>query len=212
MPYLLVYPPTRDPQWRRGEVLPKPETGNTSGFEADLSRRDDRPRPLEGLAAPFLKALASKAAATASVGRGSSAEGTISTCPIRTPTELSFGAGDISLPAGHLGRPDVACARFPRRSGRGLSPVHATPPPALVPVQFEKRPQRTAALALSPDAARAHACRSSPSGLDVGSTYVFRRAAVTEARLTAWQAEPVTIGRSALVREGAAGGCFACRD
>ena len=73
-----------------------------------------------------------------------------------------------------------------------------------MPVQLEKRPsepQRTRYHLTLPGARLPIVALR----LDVGGTYVFRRAAVTEARLTAWQAEPVTIGRSALVREGTAG-------
>ena len=85
-----------------------------------------------------------------------------------------------------------------------LASAHAAPAPSLVPVQLEKRPsepQRTRYHLTLPGARLPIVALR----LDVGGTYVFRRAAVTEARLTAWQAEPVTIGRSALVREGTAG-------
>jgi len=69
-----------------------------------------------------------------------------------------------------------------------------------VPVQFEKRPSE-------PQRTRYHLTLPGPRlpivalRLDIENAHVFRRATVTEARLTSWQAEPVTIGRSALVRE-----------
>jgi hypothetical protein len=78
----------------------------------------------------------------------------------------------------------------------------ATPAPSLVPVQFEKRPsepQRTRYHLTLPGARLPIVALR----LEIDNAHVFRRAMVTEARLTAWQAEPVTIGRSALVRETA---------
>ena len=59
VPYLLVEPPTREPEWRRAaRLLPIPATRKQSGFEADLGVATSVDRiHLEGIPAPFLKRL-----------------------------------------------------------------------------------------------------------------------------------------------------------
>ncbi len=58
VPYLLVAPPRKEPEWARASLLPIPATKSASGFEADLGalRRIDRLR-VSGVPAPFLKRL-----------------------------------------------------------------------------------------------------------------------------------------------------------
>lgn len=56
VPYLLIAPPAREHDWRRGQVLPVKATKVSSGFEVDLGAPAmvDRLR-IDGLPAPFLK-------------------------------------------------------------------------------------------------------------------------------------------------------------
>ena len=55
-PYLVIAPPTADPKWLAGQVLPVAATKKSSGFELDLGavHAVDRIR-VEGVATPFLK-------------------------------------------------------------------------------------------------------------------------------------------------------------
>ena len=168
---------------------------------------DDRCRAARRSAAAVSEARASsRPAEIASIGRWWSARGRCSTCPIsscsRRACRLRQARIATCVSPGTTGT--AVASRLPRRSGRGWPPRTRRHAPSLVPVQLEKRPsepQRTRYHLTLPGARLPIVALR----LDVGGTYVFRRAAVTEARLTAWQAEPVTIGRSALVREGTAG-------
>ena len=207
MPYLLVYPPIADPQWRRAVVQPQAETEKTSGFEADLlsPQTIDAVR-LDGLPRPFLKRARVEASGDREHWTMVVAEGTMFDLPDQQlqQTSVSFEPGIYRYVRVTWDDRNSGRVPFPAAVWARLVSVHATPPPAFVPVQFEKRPSepRRSRYHLTLPGARLPIVALR---LDVGGTYVFRRAAVTEARLTAWQAEPVTIGRSALVREGAAG-------
>jgi hypothetical protein len=207
VPYLLVYPPIDEPQWRRAVVQLQARTEKTSGFEADLlsPQTIDAVR-LEGLPRPFLKRALVEASGDREHWTIVVGEGTMFDLPDQQlqQTSLSFSPGTyryvrVTWDDRNSGRVPPPAAVWAR-----LASAHATPAPSLVPVQLEKRPsepQRTRYHLTLPGARLPIVALR----LAVGGTYVFRRAAVTEARLTAWQAEPVTIGRSALVREGTAG-------
>ena len=207
VPYLLVYPPIDEPQWRRAVVQLQAPTEKTSGFEADLlsPQTIDAVR-LDGLPRPFLKRALVEASGDREHWTMVVGEGTMFDLPDQQlqQTSVSFAPGTyryvrVTWDDRNSGRVPPPAAVWAR-----LASAHATPAPSLVPVQLEKRPsepQRTRYHLTLPGARLPIVALR----LDVGGTYVFRRAAVTEARLTAWQAEPVTIGRSALVREGTAG-------
>ena len=131
VPYLLVYPPVDEPQWRRAVVSCR--RGNRK--DQRLRSRpalttDNRCRATRGPAAPVSEARArSRPAAIASTGRWWSAKARCSTCPISSCSRraLSFAARHVSLRACHLGRPEQRSRPAPRGGlgAAGLRPRDA---------------------------------------------------------------------------------------
>lgn len=205
VPYLLIPPPSPEPQWRRAVVQPQASTQKASGFEADLltPQAIDGVR-LDGLPQPFLKRARIEASGDRQRWTMVIGEATLFDLPDQQlqQTSVSFAPGTYRYL--RVTWDDRNSARVPLPaavSARLLAP-RATPPPSLVPVPVEKRPsepQRTRYHLTLPGARLPIVALR----LEIDNPHVFRRAMVTEARLTAWQAEPVTIGRSALVRETA---------
>ncbi len=143
VPYLLVAPPQREPEWRRGSLLPLAATKTSSGFEVDLgvSGPIDRVR-ISGLPAPFLKRFRLEGGGDRSRWTVLVAEGTLFDLPDERlrQLEVAIPAGDFrylrliwnDATSGRLPPPGEVAARLVRPVDPG--------PPARVPVAFERRP------------------------------------------------------------------------
>jgi len=205
VPYLLIYPPSPEPQWRRAVVQPQTSTQKASGFEADLltPQTIDGVR-LAGVPQPFLKRARIEASGDREHWTMVIGEATLFDLPDQQlqQTSVSFAPGTYRYLRVTWDDRNSARVPLPAAVSARLVTPRPTPAPSLVPVQFEKRPSE-------PQRTRYHLTLAGARlpivalRLEIDNAHVFRRAMVTEARLTAWQAEPVTIGRSALVRETA---------
>ena len=143
VPYLLVAPPQREPEWRRGSLLPVAATKTTSGFEVDLGASGpiDRVR-ISGLPARFLKRFRLEGGGDRSRWTVLVAEGTLFDLPDEHLRQL-----DVAIPAGdfrylRLTWNDATSGRLPlpgEVAARLVRPVDPGPP-ARVPVAFERRP------------------------------------------------------------------------
>ena len=207
VPYLLVHPPVRDPQWLRADVQPVAATEKTSGFEADLgSVQTINGIDVRRFPGTFMKRFSLEASADREHWTLVIPEGTLFDLPDERlrQTEASFAPGAYRYL--RLTWDDTHSARVPLPAGvlARLATADAPPPPLVLAVPFERRPSE-------PGHSRYHVTLPGPHlplvalRLDAGGTYVFRRATVTEPRLAAWQAAPVTIGEGLLVRDQSGG-------
>jgi len=209
VPYLLVYPAVPEPEWLRARVEAIAATKKTSGFEADLGRvqRVDAV-DLRRLPGPFMKRFSLEASADREHWTQVVPEGTLFDLPDQQlrQTQAAFSAGLYRYL--RVTWDDTNSARMPQPPEvyARLATVAAVPAaPLTVPLRFEQRPSE-------PGVSRYHV--TLPGGhlpivalrLDAGGTYVFRSVTVTEPRLSAWQAAPVTIGQGALVRDQSGAG------
>jgi hypothetical protein len=149
VPYLLVAPAQREPEWRHGSPLPLAATKTTSGFEVDLGASGapgsaapiDRVR-IGGLPAPFLKRFRLEGGGDRSRWTVLVAEGTLFDLPDEHLRQL-----DVAIPAGgfrylRLTWNDATSGRLPlpgEVAARRVRPVDPGPP-ARVPIAFERRP------------------------------------------------------------------------
>jgi Protein of unknown function (DUF3999) len=201
VPYLLIHP-AGEPAWVGGTLLEIAPTKKTSGFEADLGavQSIDAIR-FEGLPVPHLKRLIVEASGDRQRWTVLVAEGTIFSLPdegLRQDT-LVFTAGPyrfvrIIWNDANTGRVPLPRAVFARRVAPG------PPPPATsIDASLERRPSE-------PGISRYRV--RLPSGglpvvaldLDLGGGHVYRRAVVTEARLSDGQAVPIELGSAMLSR------------
>jgi hypothetical protein len=218
VPYLLVTPAPRGPDWRSGQILPIVATKTASGFEAELETGGtagaiDRVR-ITGLPAPFLKRFRLEGGGDRSRWTLLVAEGTLFDLPDERLRRL-----DVDLPAGdyrylRLTWDDASSGRLPlplRVEARLMRPVDPGPP-ARVPVAFERRPSEPGKsrfrlrlpAARLPVVALELAVEGGPAGP------LLRPALVTEGRLAAGGPEtteisPVRLGETTLrraVRDG----------
>jgi hypothetical protein len=210
VPYLLVYRTAPDPQWRRAGVQAIAATDKTSGFEADLgSVQEIDAVDLRRLPGPFMKRFALEASADREHWTQVVAEGTLFDLPERRlrQTAAVFAAGAyrylrVTWDDTHSARVPLPADVMIRLSVAGV----ALPPPPVTaaPLAFVRR-------ASEPGRSRYHItlpARRLPIvalRLEIGGTYLFRSAMVTEPRLAAWQAAPVEIGGGLLVRDQASG-------
>ncbi len=143
IPYLLVAPARREPQWRTGRLLPIAATKTASGFEVDLGESGtiDRVRII-GLLAPFLKRFRLEGGGDRSRWTLLVAAGTLFDLP-----EERLRRTDIDLPAGdfrylRLTWDDASSARLPPPGGAEARLVDSVEPgpPTRVAVAFERRP------------------------------------------------------------------------
>jgi hypothetical protein len=143
VPYLLVAPLARGPEWREGRLLPIAATKKESGFEVDLGNAGtvDHLR-IDGLPAPFLKRFRLEGSGDRSRWTLLVPEGTLFDLPdedLRL-TDAGFTAGDFRYL--RLTWDDTSSARLtlPRRvEARLVRPVDPGPA-ARVTVAFERRP------------------------------------------------------------------------
>jgi hypothetical protein len=208
VPYLLVAPSRREPEWREGRLLPIAATKTTSGFEVDFGSAGtiDRLR-ITGLPAPFLKRFRLEGGGDRSRWTLLVPEGTLFDLPDERLRLL-----DVPFPAGAAGEyrylrltwNDASSGRLPLPGGvaaRLVRPVAPGPPP-LVPVAFERRPSE-------PGKSRFHlrlpAARLPLQALDlaVPGGPLLRPAVVTEGRLASGgdtEITPVRLGEATLRR------------
>jgi hypothetical protein len=207
VPYLLVYPPSRAPEWIQTRLLALARTEKTSGFEADLlsAVRIDAIR-VSGLSAPFHKRLVLEGSGDRRRWTLLAAEGTLFDLPDDGlhGTDLPFPPGSFrylrvtwdDTNSGRIPLPPVVEAR--------LVPGEATPPVLTAPIDHERRPSE-------PGRSR-YRLRLPAAGLPIvaidlsaGGGYVFRDARVIESRLSGVSAEPAELGRARLTRVARSG-------
>lgn len=213
VPYLLVDPPRREPEWRVGRILPMVATKTASGFEVDLGTGAtiDRVR-ITGLPAPFLKRFRLEGGGDRSRWTLLVPQGTLFDLP-----EEKLHRLDVEIPAGdfrylRLTWDDASSARMPLPGKVEAELVRAADPrkPARVPITFERRPSEPGKSRF-----RLHlpAARLPVMALDLEvsggpSGPLLRAATVTEGRLSkdgGAEIAPVRLGEATLrraVRDG----------
>jgi hypothetical protein len=202
VPYLLVYPPSRAPDWIRARLLAVARTEKTSGFEADLesAAHVDSIR-VSGLAAPFHKRLVLEGSGDRRRWTLLAGEGTLFDLPDEGlhGTELPFPEGMFrylrvtwdDTNSGRVPLPPVVDAR--------LVPPGIAPRVLTSALEYERRPSE-------PGRSRYRVRLPAPGlpivaiDLAAGGGYVFRDARVIESRLSGMSAEPAELGRARLTR------------
>jgi hypothetical protein len=202
VPYLLMHPPSGEPEWVLGDVLSVPATKKTSGFEVDLGsiHTIDRVRVLE-VPAPYLKRVTLEGSGDRTRWTMLLAEGTLFDLPSENLVQdaLAFTPGAyrylrIIFDDTNSGR--VPAPRLVR--ARRISP--ATPPPAAaIPATVERRASEPG---VSRYRVRLPAASLPAIALDVeiGGGHVYRQAIVTESRFAGAEAAPVRLGSATLAR------------
>jgi hypothetical protein len=202
VPYLLVEPPRREPEWRRAALLPIPASKSASGFEADLGalRRVDRLR-VAGLPAPFLKRLRLEGSGDRARWAVLVAEGTLFDLPEEglTRTEIAFPEGEHRWL--RLTWNDAKSGRvpLPERVEARLAGTGGASDPFREPIPFERRssePGRSRFRLKLPAAGL-------PIGafeVEVASGNVLREASVLESRLSGGRLVPFRLGGATLRR------------
>jgi hypothetical protein len=221
VPYLLIQPARREPEWRAGSLLPIPPTKTPtlaeSGFEVDLgaSAVVDRLR-VSGLPAPFLKRFRLEGGGDRAHWTLLVAEGTLFDLPDERlrQTEIDFPRGDFRYL--RVTWDDTSSARppLPPRSAdveaRLARPVDPRPSPR-IPVTVERRPSEPgkSRFHLRLLEARLPGARLPVVALElaVPGGPLLRSAIVTEGRLdprrtsgTTTQITPVRLGEATLRR------------
>jgi hypothetical protein len=202
VPYLLVSPPRKEPQWVRGALLPIPRTKVASGFEVDLGglRRIDRLR-VGGLPAPFLKRLRLEGSGDRARWVVLVAEGTLFDLPDEglSGTEIAFPEGEHRWL--RLAWNDARSGRvpLPKRVEARVAGSGGPAEPLREPVPFERResePGRSRFRLRLPAAGLPIAAIE----VSVGSGNVHREASVFESRLARGRLSPFRLGAATLLR------------
>jgi hypothetical protein len=209
VPYLLVYAPAAEPQWIPAAILALADTEKTSGFEADLGGAEDVDAiRVQGLPSPFLKRLLLEGSGDRAHWIVLAAEGTLfdlpqdalhlDTIPFRAGAYRYLRVTWNDTNTGRLPLPRAVSARRARADALVPAPITAqvsverrTSEPGVSRYRIRLPGARLPIVALS---------------LAVGGGHVFRRATVTESRLSGHEAAPAEIGRATLsriVRDGA---------
>jgi len=202
VPYLLVDPPTTEPQWRNAAILPVARTDSTSAFEGDLgsARLVDRLR-VRGIAAPFLKRVRLEGSGDRAHWTLLVDEGTLFDLPAERlrQTDLEFVPGEYRYlrltwddrSSGRVPAPPTAEARL-RIAG-------AAAPTLRTSIPFERRPSepRVSRYRLRLPGARLPIVALE---LSVRGGNVLRDARVSEPRLERERVEPVALGAATLRR------------
>jgi hypothetical protein len=208
VPYLLVQPARRGPEWRDGRLLPLAPTKTESGFEVDLGAAGpvDRLR-VSGLPAPFLKRFRLEGGGDRSHWTLLVPQGTLFDLPDERlrQTEVDFPPGDFRYL--RMTWKDTSSARQPLPGGAAARLARAVDPgpPTRVPVACERRPSE-------PGKSRFHlrlpGARLPVVALElaVPGGPLLRAATVTEGRLDAERSRdtteitPVRLGEATLRR------------
>ena len=202
VPYLLVAPPRREPEWARASLLPIPATKTASGFEADLGapRRIDRLR-VSGIPAPFLKRLRLEGSGDRVRWTVLVAEGTLFDLP-----DEGLARTEIALPEGEhrflrLAWNDAKSGRvpLPAKVEARLAGTGALPEPLRFAVPFEARASEPGK---SRFRLRFPAAGMPVAALEVGVTSgnVLREAKALESRLSGGRLVPYELGAATLRR------------
>jgi hypothetical protein len=203
VPYLLVYPQIDTVRWLNATVQPLASTEKTSGFEADLGGAFTvNGIDIGGLPGSFMKRFSLEGSGDREHWTLLIGEGTLFNLPDQRlrQTMVSFAPGSyrylrVTWDDTHSGKvppPETVSSR--------LVTTSAVPPQVLVPLKFERRPSE-------PGRSRYHLLLPGAHfpivaiQFDVAGAHVFREASVTEPRLSAWRAEPITIGQGLLARD-----------
>jgi hypothetical protein len=202
VPYLLVQPPPRTPEWVTGRLLDVAATRKTSGFEVELpgARTVDR-LALAGLPAPYLKRARLEGSGDRTHWTLLAGETTLFDLPEDhlTRQEIDFVAGDYRYL--RLTWDDASSARAPMPRAARARLVGSGSPAAVLraAVPFERRASepRTSRYRLTLPAPRLPLVALE---LAVDGGYVLREARVNESRLSGSEMTPVTLGRSVLRR------------
>lgn len=202
VPYLLVPPARRLPEWLSGRLLPVAATKTASGFEVDLGAlaRVDRLR-LEGLPAPFLKRYRLEGGGDRSRWTELVGQGTLFDLPDQalSDLEVGFAPGDYRYLRITWDDRNSAVAGLP--TGVSARRVLATDPPAplAVPVEWVRRGSE-------PGVSRYH-LRLPGSTLPVVALRLetergnlLRRATVTQGRFGSGEVVAVPVGSGTLRR------------
>jgi Protein of unknown function (DUF3999) len=202
VPYLLISPPSREPRWIMGRLIPVAATRKTSGFELDLGETADVDRmQIAHLPSPFLKRVQLEGSGDRVRWTLLVAEGTLFDLPEENlrRLELEFQPGRYRYlrltwddrTSGRVPMPASAVAR--------TVDVSPAPPPLRIDVPFERRGSepgvsryrlRLPGLCLPITAIE----------LSCGGGDILRNAHVTEAQLSGAEVVPVQLGSRILRR------------
>jgi hypothetical protein len=202
VPYLLLDQPRAQRSWIHGELLPIRRTRRSSGFEVDLGKivMVDRIR-IEGLPAPFLKRVRIEAGGDRAHWTMLHEQATLFDLPddgLRL-LELDFNPGEYRYL--RVVWSDHSSARLPLPKQVTARTVAGNPPPLPLAAKmpFEHR-------ASEPGVSRYRVWLPAPRlpitgfELEVGDSYVLRRARITEARLSGSEIRPHELGVTTLRR------------
>jgi hypothetical protein len=202
VPYLLMHPPSGEPEWLTGELLIVPSTKKTSGFEVDLGsiQTVDRLR-ISDVPAPYLKRVTLEGSGDRTRWTMLVAEGTLFDLPSEQLVQdtLAFTPGAyrylrVIWDDTNSGR--VSPPRLVRV--RRVSPA-APPPAAAIQATVERRASEPG---ISRFRVRLPAASLPAIALDVevGGGHVYRQAVVSESRFAGAEAAPVRLGSAMLAR------------
>ena len=202
VPYLLIEPPAKTPEWKSAAILPIASTKTTSGFEADLGAPADVDRiEIAGIAAPFLKRLRVEGSGDRARWTVLADDATIFDLPdekLRN-LEVPFEHGESRYL--RVTWNDRASARV-RSVGSVRARVHdsgAAPPVINVPVAFGARPSERGKSRYRLTLPGPHLPVAAIE-LQVSNPNVDRAASVFEPRLAGNTVGPVQLGTSTLRR------------
>ena len=202
IPYLLLDQPRTERKWKEGEILPLRRTRNSSGFEVDLGEvvMVDRIR-IEGLPVPFLKRVRLEAGGDRARWTLLHEQATLFDLPDEGLRLLDFGFQPGEYRYLRVVWSDRSSGRLPlpRRVGARLLQGSPPPPPLETQLEFEERasePGRSRYRVFLPAAG----LPITGIELEVGTSYVLRRARVTEAQLFGSEIRPVDLGQTMLRR------------
>jgi len=202
VPYLLVYPPAREPSWAAAALLQVPATKKSSGFEADLGAVDtvDRIR-LDGLPAPFMKRALLEGSGDRVHWTTLVAEATAFDLPEQRlrQTEIAFERGPFRYL--RVTWDDSNSARVPLPRAVAVRRASGTPPPPPPAARLEVE-RRVSEPGRSRYRVRLPGAKLPVTALvlAVGGGNVHRSATVLESRISGNEAVPVPLGRAELVR------------
>jgi uncharacterized protein DUF3999 len=202
VPYLLMHPPSSEPEWVVGDVLTVPATKKTSGFELDLGsvQTVDRLR-ISDVPAPYLKRVTLEGSGDRARWTLLVKEGTLFDLPVEGLVQdaLAFTPGPYrylrvmwdDTNSGRLAQPRIVRARR-------VSPA-APSPAAAIQASVERRASEPG---VSRFRVRLPAASLPAIALDVeiGGGHVYREAIVTESRFSGTEAAPVRLGSARLAR------------
>jgi Protein of unknown function (DUF3999) len=208
VPYLVIAPPSRAPQWLAGRVLPVAATKMTSGFELDLGAAHDADRiRLDGIAAPFLKRARLEGSGDRAHWTLLASDATVFDLPdekLRN-VEIAFAAGSYRYLRVTW---DDRASAVVRSIGSASARLHDAGAPAdavRVPLAFHK-------ISSEPQKSRYRITLPGPhlpiAAIEpvVANGEVFRSAAVYAQRLEESQIMPVLLGSATLKRAQRFGG------